>query len=343
MRQAKLSERAMIDSLEGRSLFASTPISAVPICALDDNNTLVISGTDASDRVEVRATDQSLLVRLNADGSRRKRFAPGSVNGVKFDGGGGSDSLTVNQAMNLATATERVEHRTVYFNDGTTTNNFATTAQPGSDEPGTTAGTYEWFRRYRRQQKALVDANARTLMIGDSLTERMTTQGQAQWASLKSTFDVADLGFSGDTTMSLLYRLQHDLIKGLWPRTIFVSIGTNNIALTDDVASTVRGVRRVLQELKELRPKSQLVLSSILPRGENAQRQETVDAVNAHLDDLAKEFDAVWSDAAAAFPDVKLQKQDFEDNSVHLTASGYAKWTPVIANSLHAAALKANS
>ena len=219
---------------------------------------------------------------------------------------------------------ERVEHRTVRFSDGQTTEDFATLAEPGRDEEG----AQHWLRRYRRQQKTLVGENARTLLIGDSLTERMPIQGKTEYESLKAKFDTADLGFSGDTTSSLLYRLQHDLIKGLWPKTIFVSVGTNNIALTDDVASTVRGIRRVLEKIKELRPKSQLVLSSILPRGEDAGQAKTVDAVNAHLDDLAKQYDAVWSDAAAAFPNVALPSYDYDASSIHLTDLGYAKWAP---------------
>lgn len=331
--------RVLCDSLERRVLFADTPIASVPTCTIDDNNTLVISGTSGADRVDIHASGNSLLVRLNADGSQRKRFAAGFVNGVKFDGGGGSDGLTVDSQNQTATATERVEHRTVHFADGTSSNDFATAVQPGMDEQG--AG--HWLHRYRRQQKALVGTQARTLLIGDSLTERMPVQGRPQWENLKAKFDTADLGFSGDTTSSLLYRLQHDLIKGLWPRTIFVSIGTNNIALTDDVASTVRGVRRVLGTLKAMRPTSQLVLSGILPRGASNAEARTVAAVNSHLDDLAKEFDAVWSDAAAAFPEVKLEADAFEESSIHLTRKGYAKWAPVIADSLIAAALKGSS
>ncbi|MDB5326032.1 MAG: hypothetical protein JWM57_1601 [Phycisphaerales bacterium] len=329
--------RAVCDALERRTLFADVPIAAVPTCTIDDNNTLIISGTSGNDRVDVRANAEGMLVRLNADGSQRKRFAPGFINGVKFDGGAGSDGVTVSDVTHFSTFTERVEHRSVRFADGQTTDDFATLPEPGRDEEG----AQHWLRRYRHQQKALVGENARTLLIGDSLTERMPVEGKAEWESLKANFDTADLGFSGDTTSSLLFRLQHDLIKGLWPRTIFVSVGTNNIALTDDVASTVRGIRRVLATLKELRPKSQLVLSSILPRGEGAGRAATVDAVNAHLDDLAKQYDAVWSDAATAFPNVKLPSYDYEASSIHLTDLGYSKWAPVIADSLHTATLRA--
>lgn len=329
---------AICDRLEPRELYSVSPVDVVPTLSMGRDHTLIVTGTSGTDRVDIRSTDDGVVIRLNADGSVRKRFAPGVVQAVQFEGGGGSDSVTLDPAAQTVTGTNRVEHRTVRYADGESVDNFSTLAEPGMDEQD----QEHWLRRYKRQQKAMVGQTPTTVFIGDSLMERMPSTGTAEWESLASKYDAADLGFSGDTTSSLLYRLNHDLLKGLWPRTIFLSVGTNNVALTDDVNSTVRGIRKVIETLQTLRPQAKIVLSSILPRGVHTAtpNTDTVDAVNAKLDDLAEQYDAVFADAAAAFPQVKLQARDFDQSSIHLSHFGYAKWVPVIENSLHTALIE---
>ncbi|HEX8324486.1 MAG TPA: GDSL-type esterase/lipase family protein [Tepidisphaeraceae bacterium] len=319
------------EPLEQRSLFNA---SAIPTYGVDENGTLHLNGTSGVDRMAIRSRSTGVLLFLNEDGSRRKRFVPGAIKDIKIDGGGGSDAVVLDHNSHYTTSTRRVERRIVRFADGRTAVDFATVAEPGRDE----TGTQHWLNRYQRQQKALGGVQAKTVFIGDSLTERLTTQGREQWKTLESEFKAADLGFSGDTTSSLLYRLNDNLLKGLWPRLIFLSIGTNNVTLTDSVASTVRGVRSVLTTLQAQRPQAKIVLSSILPRGADNRDDATADAVNAKLAKLAADFDVVFSDASEAFAPQKVKPREFDGGSVHLTRWGYSRWLPVITDGLKRAA-----
>ncbi|MGC4032390.1 MAG: GDSL-type esterase/lipase family protein [Tepidisphaeraceae bacterium] len=329
-----MTQPSKVETLERRTLASVTPL-AMPTFSVDEGK-LTIIGTAEADRVTVRSTDTGTVVRLTDDGSIRKRFATGALTAITFNGGTGSDSVNLDAAAHRITRTVRVERRNVLMSDGEVTHTFSTVADAGIDDISAT----NWMKRFKNQKAELVGENPKTVLIGDSITENMLTTGQTQWETLQSKYDAANLGFAGDTTSTLLYRLKHGLLNNIWPKVIFLSIGTNNVALTDSVASTVRGIRQVLRTIHAMRPKAEVVLSSILPR--NVDRdQNVVGAVNAHLDELTAAYDAVFADARNVFTPANTTTADFDAASVHLSSSGYARWTPVIDQALSAAARRA--
>ena len=99
----------------------------------------------------------------------------------------------------------------------------------------------------------------------------------------------------------------------------------------------MRGIRRVLGTIRQLRPKADVVLASVLPRGRDDTMAGTVARVNDRLDNLAAEFDAVFADARQVLSASTATSDDFREQSIHLTESGYAKWAPVVESGLRAA------
>lgn len=318
-----------VEPLEPRALNAAVPAPAdVVTWSVNDNGVLVLSGTGGDDRVDVRTNADGVILRLDASGQRHRRFAPGLIKGVTFDGGTGHDSVTLDAYTHTDASTRRVERRTVLYADGAVTD-FATAYRP---RDGASGGA-SWLKRFERQKQTLKYETGSTLFVGDSLMERFPTDGPEQWKQLKEQFDAIDAGMSGDTTSSLLYRLDNGLLDGVWPRAVFVSVGTNNVALTDDVAGTVRGIDKVIRKIRDLRPKARIVLSSILPRT-NTGDNDKVPAVNAAIARLAARREVTFSDASTAFSDANVKTRDFVQASVHPTRFGYARWLPVIAKSI---------
>ena len=322
-----MSNAPRVEPLEPRALNAAVPADAVT-WSVNDNGVLVVQGTGGDDRVDVRTTPDGIVLRLDATGQRYRRIANDLVHAVAFDGGTGHDSITLDAFTHTDTSTRRVERRTVVYSDVDVTD-FSVAYRPRDGE----SGGASWLKRFERQKQTLQYESGSTLFVGDSLMERLPTDGPEQWRQLKADFDAIDAGMSGDTTSSLLYRLDNGLLNGLWPRAVFLSVGTNNVALTDDVSSTVRGIDKVIRKIRDLRPRAKIVLSSILPRN-RMDNEDRVPAVNAALSRLAARRDVTFSDASTAFSDANLKTRDFVDSSVHPTRFGYARWLPVIAKSI---------
>ncbi|HEV8692009.1 MAG TPA: putative glycoside hydrolase, partial [Ideonella sp.] len=66
------------------------------------------------------------------------------------------------------------------------------------------------------------------VFIGDSITEHWESAGREVWQRHYAKYHALNLGFGGDRTENLLWRLQHGEIDGLAPKVTVLMIGTNN-------------------------------------------------------------------------------------------------------------------
>mmetsp|Transcript_16481 Transcript_16481/g.31238 ORF Transcript_16481/g.31238 Transcript_16481/m.31238 type:complete len:388 (-) Transcript_16481:29-1192(-) len=81
-------------------------------------------------------------------------------------------------------------------------------------------------------------------------------------------YNALALGVSGDLTTSLLWRLQNgELPESIHPRVFWILIGTNDLGnkwCSPD--ATLIGIIRVVEEIKQKRPGSLIVINSLFPR-----------------------------------------------------------------------------
>ena len=94
-----------------------------------------------------------------------------------------------------------------------------------------------WAERH----KAVVDAarihpGTQLLLIGDSITDNYDKanqpdeNSQTTWKQFYEPRKALNLGFSGDTTANVLWRLDHGEVDGLHPKAVVLLIGTNRRA-----------------------------------------------------------------------------------------------------------------
>jgi beta-glucosidase len=179
------------------------------------------------------------------------------------------------------------------------------------------------------------------VFIGDSITHNWENeQGKAEWTRRYAAWHPLGLGFSGDRTENLLWRLQQGEVDGIAPKVAVVLIGTNNSgARQEDPATTFAGVKRNVDELRERLPGTKILLLAIFPRGEgpsdpvrrlNAQ-------VNAMLPGLADGRQVFFLDINQAFlgPGETLSK-DIMPDLLHPNPRGYAIWADAMAPTLDA-------
>jgi hypothetical protein len=105
-----------------------------------------------------------------------------------------------------------------------------------------------WHLRFIQSlSQAKEHPNARIVWLGDSITQywqRMGTLGYDNilpiWNEYYAPYDALDFGFVGDTTSSLIWRLDHGQVDGLHPRLAIILIGANNLGRVHWPASCPR-------------------------------------------------------------------------------------------------------
>jgi beta-glucosidase len=107
------------------------------------------------------------------------------------------------------------------------------------------------------------------LFIGDSITQGWGDVGREVWQRHYDKVHAVNLGIGGDRTENVLWRLQHGALDGQAPKVTVLMIGTNNTGQrAENPETTAAGVKRLLDEIRQRLPGTQVLLLAIFPRGE---------------------------------------------------------------------------
>jgi N-acetylglucosamine-6-sulfatase len=200
----------------------------------------------------------------------------------------------------------------------------------------TTRGDEAWWRE--RQQT--VDQRARQgevdlLFLGDSITQGWEEEGHAVWQEYYARRRPLNLGFSGDRTEHLLWRLDHTALDSIQPRVTVLMIGTNNTGhAMQDAAEVAAGVERILERIEQRLPRTQVVLLGLFPRG--TEPFDPMRLNNLAINDRLRRLGATrarvhYLDLSDAFlePDGHISPQVMPD-ALHLSADGYRRWAEAL-------------
>ena len=149
-----------------------------------------------------------------------------------------------------------------------------------------------WWRVRFDAKQAELRARPPTLVFyGDSITEDWERQGPPSWVDFAPIWqrfygdrNAINLGFIGDTTASLLWRIEHGEALGIDPKVAVVLIGANNLGrLHWSASDTVLGIDTIIRQLRARLPHTRILLLGILPSDRSAWATETTAAVNREL------------------------------------------------------------
>ena len=133
--------------------------------------------------------------------------------------------------------------------------------------------TAEWARSWwgNRHEEKLKEKATREkidlLMIGDSITHSWETAGKQVWDKYYAPRHAFNIGFSGDRTEQVIWRLQNGEVTGISPRLAVIMIGTNNTGHRQDKpAEIAAGVKAILGELGTRLPETKCLVLAIFPR-----------------------------------------------------------------------------
>jgi len=206
-----------------------------------------------------------------------------------------------------------------------------------------------WVPRHEQKLAEIAALRAASLQpdvvfIGDSITHNWENEGKAVWAANYARYHALDLGFGGDHTENVLWRLQHGELDGYRTRVVVMMIGTNNTGdRMEDPATTATGVHRLLDEVRRRQPDAKILLLAVFPRDEkpDSPLRRINDRLNATLATFADDRGVFFLDidAALANPDGTLSR-DVMPDLLHPNEKGYAIWAdrmnPTLQNLLDA-------
>ncbi|QIL90193.1 glycoside hydrolase family 3 protein [Microbulbifer sp. SH-1] len=187
-----------------------------------------------------------------------------------------------------------------------------------------------WDERFERNQRRLAEGGVDLLMLGDSITEGWEREGKNVWEKYYADRNAVNLGYGGDRTENLLWRLRNGELDGIRPKAGVVMIGTNNTGhRLEDPELTAAGIRAVLDELTARQPQMKILLLSIFPRDPKpgTPMREVNLGINNIIKGYADNEQIFYQEIYSEFlqPDGELTKEIMPDY-LHLSESGYQIW-----------------
>lgn len=198
-----------------------------------------------------------------------------------------------------------------------------------------TRGDEKWWReRNKSKVEQAKRGEAELVFIGDSITQGWEGKGKEIWASQYADHKPLNLGFGGDRTEHVIFRLQHGNLGKCKPKVAVLMIGTNNTGHSmQEPAEVSEGVEKILGLLKEKTPKTKVLLLGVFPRGRepwDAKRLNNI-AINQRIRRMHDGDRVHYLDIGKVFLDEDgTLPADIMPDALHLSTEGYQRWADAI-------------
>ncbi|MEE2967276.1 MAG: sulfatase/phosphatase domain-containing protein [Verrucomicrobiota bacterium] len=190
----------------------------------------------------------------------------------------------------------------------------------------------EWWRnRHREKVKLANKGNYELLFLGDSITHGWENAGKTVFNKYYNKRKTLNLGFSGDRTEHVLWRLLNgELATNLNPKVATIMIGTNNTGHSmQNAEETFLGIKAIVDLLQDRRPKMKILLLGIFPRATNPEHPQRIrnNEINSLAKTLADSKNIHYLDISTRLLDEKknLPKSVMPD-ALHPNEQGYKIW-----------------
>lgn len=141
-----------------------------------------------------------------------------------------------------------------------------------------------WPKRHQKVLNEIAAGPVDLICIGDSITHGWENKGKAVWDQYYAPRNAVNMGFSGDRTQHVLWRLQNGEVEGIRPKLAILMIGTNNSNRQDNTAEEIAdGIKAVCAELRTRLPKTKILILGIFPRGDKPSPQRDKNAAASEM------------------------------------------------------------
>jgi lysophospholipase L1-like esterase len=179
-------------------------------------------------------------------------------------------------------------------------------AAPPAARPIDRLGEAWWRQRHAAKIAEAKQRRIELVLLGDSITQNLERDGpepfrdfRPVWQRFFAHRNTLNLGFRGDATSHLLWRMRNGELAGLKPRAAVILIGANNMGRVHwPAGESIEGIRAVVAEARERLAGAKLVLMSVLPSVRSPWVDETTGTINRAI---AGTPGVMWHDATPVF------------------------------------------
>ena len=203
-----------------------------------------------------------------------------------------------------------------------------------------TRGDESWWRERDQAKKAIVKKGDIDLaFIGDSITQGWEGNGKSVWNKYYTDRKPLNLGFGGDRTEHVIWRLNKGQFDNIQPKVAVVMIGTNNTGHKMQApAETAAGVERILEIIKEKSPETKVLLLGVFPRGRTPHDAGRI--TNQGINQIIRRFHdgkrVHYMDVGTVFLDENENlPASIMPDALHLSEKGYQLWAEAIEDKLN--------
>ncbi|PYF79998.1 MULTISPECIES: GDSL-type esterase/lipase family protein [Marinomonas] len=186
-----------------------------------------------------------------------------------------------------------------------------------------------WWLPRHEEKLALKETMGQVdlVFLGDSITQAWEKEGAEVWDVFYGPRRALNLGFNGDKTENVLWRLAHGEVDNIQPKLLVLLIGTNNSGhRLDKPEDTALGIKQILSLLMEKLPQTKILLLAIFPRSAKPTQKLRVlnDKVNQIISTYADNEKIFFADINRVFLDSDgLLTSDVMNDFLHPNASQY--------------------
>jgi beta-glucosidase len=195
----------------------------------------------------------------------------------------------------------------------------------------------DWWQQRHYQKLSelqMVIEPVEILFLGDSITHEWEAEGEQFWQQHFAHRNAFNLGFAGDRTEHLLWRIQNGEIDNISPQWVVLLIGTNNAGhRLDPPEDIAAGVRSILNELQHRLPNSKVLLMALFPRSRNTNKpmRQRVDASNTLIKRFANDKKVHWLDINNQFlTEHGILLESVMPDLLHLNHRQYDLWARAV-------------
>ena len=192
----------------------------------------------------------------------------------------------------------------------------------------------DWWKQRHEAALKKLDPATEIVFLGDSITQGWEGAGNKVFADSFAPWKTLNLGFGGDRTQHVLWRLANGELEGLKPKLAILMIGTNNTSGKQPAAETAAGIEKILADFHAKCPGAKVLLCSILPRSAkpDAEDRKLNDEINQLISTFPSKMDFVtYKDMNALFTDKDgILSRDIMPDLGHPDAKGYKIWADAL-------------
>lgn len=185
----------------------------------------------------------------------------------------------------------------------------------------------------KRHNTKLAEAKNRQIdfvMIGDSITHNW--ESEKNYEQNFAGLNMFNLGFAGDRTQNVLWRIQHGALDNIEPKLVTLMIGTNHMHnpkkgyKPDSAEDIFTGIQEIVKEIRTRLPKVKIIVFSVFPRREPENTR--VKSLNKLIPEIADNQFIYHKDLKHIFlgDDEQIKKELYSRDGLHLSSKGYETW-----------------